>query len=117
MQCSAMGVFCSAFGGAMLLYVFRLTVAYRNDPDFEWDGWPDIAARVGISLTITVFTFLHIWKGIDKVSAECGLAWAPYLKACTEALMMEMLIHIIGGEGRGPRRRSRRDGQDAGWKA
>jgi hypothetical protein len=110
--------FLSAFGGAMLLYGFRLAVEYRNDPDqWAWSGWRDLLAQVGISLTITVITFLTLWKGIETGPPECNLAWYPYIKACTEAMMLEMIVHSIGGNHRSRRHHrkqetSKREGRE-----
>jgi hypothetical protein len=92
-------IFLAAFFGAMLLYLFRLCVAYRRDPDnFEWAGWRDVWAQCGISLTTTVFTFLTLWKSIERNSPEGGLSVYPYLSACVESMVLELLLHVIGGD-------------------
>lgn len=98
MHHNPLGIFASAFGGAMLLYIFRMAIEYRSDPEhFKWKGWRDLCAQVGISLTITVFTFLNLWKGIEVGPPECSEQWYPYIKACTEAMILEMVIHDIDG--------------------
>ena len=94
MKCKTCLLFASAFLGAIMMYCLHVAASFRTNPNqFRCPCLGSVVAQVTISFVVVALTFISLYR--DVVAEKPREAWHAYMKAFTQAGVLELVIDAI----------------------